>query len=185
MSSLRQSELAVHAASPLVAPATAEWFAIKTRSRHEKKVATELQQRGIETFLPVVSQVRNWSDRKKVVEFPLFSCYAFVNITPTPPTRLAVLSAHGVVGFVGPHGQATPIPASQIEDLRTVLMSEVPLWPRPFLKVGQRVRIRGGALNGLEGILVGAKGERQLVLSVDTIQRSVSMSIEGYDLEPA
>src|SRR3954468_22294386 len=102
---------------PAVAdPASPQWFAIHVRSRHEKKVAEELQQRGISNFLPVVRQVRRWSDRKKIVELPLFSCYLFVQIVPSPPVRVSVLNFHGVLGFIGPH-QGTPIPSEQIESI--------------------------------------------------------------------
>lgn len=160
------------------------WFAIQTRSRHEKKVAEELQRRGVTTFLPTLSRVQRWSDRLKTVEFPLFSCYAFVQIVPTTQSRLAVLTVNGVLCFVGPTHQGTPIPANQIEDLRTLVLNRVAMQPHSFLNVGQRVRIRGGALNGVEGIVSGFKGNRQLVVSIETIQRSISVSIEGYDVEP-
>ena len=161
-----------------------QWFAIQTRSRHEKKVADELNGRGIEVFLPLVSRTRKWSDRVKKVDFPLFAGYAFVHIAPEPKTRVHVLSAHGVVRFIGPTAQGTPIPSSEIESLRTALVNDIALRPFPFIKVGQRVRIRSGALAGMEGILVGTRGNHQLIVSISTIQRSVSLAIEGYDVEP-
>lgn len=160
----------------------AQWFAVHTRSRHEKKVSEELEQRGIVNFLPVMRQVRRWSDRKKVVDFPLFSCYVFVQIVPTPATRVAVLSTYGVLGFVGPH-QGTPISAEQIESIRTLVLNDVHLTPESYIRVGQRVRIRGGALDGVEGVLAGAGKDRKLIVSVDTIQRSISVALEGYEVE--
>jgi transcription antitermination factor NusG len=162
----------------------AQWFAIHVRSRHEKKVADELRQRGIHNFLPLVRQVRRWSDRKKVVEFPLFSCYVFVQIVPTLAERVAVLNFHGVLGFIGPH-HGTPIPSEQIESIRTLLLNDVHLTPESFIRLGQRVRIRGGALDGVEGILSGRGNDQKLIVSVDTIQRSISVSLEGYEVEPA
>jgi len=163
--------------------AVSQWFAIHVRSRHEKRVADELRQRGIPGFLPVVRQLRRWSDRKKVVDFPLFSCYVFVQIPPTPMARVSVLSSHGVLGFVGPqHG--TPIPHEQIESIRTLVLNDVHLTPENFIRVGQRVRIRGGALDGVEGVLTGRGNEEKLIVSVETIQRSVSVSLEGYEVEP-
>ena len=161
----------------------AQWFAVHTRSRHEKKVAEELEQRGILNFLPVMRQVRRWSDRKKVVDFPLFSCYVFVQIVPTPAARVSVLSAYGVLGFVGPH-QGTPISPEQIESIRTLVLNDVHLTPESYIRVGQRVRIRGGALDGVEGVLAGAGKDRKLIVSVDTIQRSISVALEGYEVEP-
>jgi transcriptional antiterminator NusG len=160
-----------------------QWFAIQTRSRHEKKVADELAGRGVEVFLPTITRTRKWSDRTKKIEFPLFAGYAFVHIAPEPKSRLAVLSAHGVVRFIGPSVSGTPIPNSEIESLRTALVNEIALRPLPFIKVGQRVRIRSGALAGMEGILTGTRGNHQLVVSISTIQRSVSLAIEGYDVE--
>ena len=160
----------------------AQWFAIHTRSRHEKKVAEELEQRGIMNFLPLMRQVRRWSDRKKVVDFPLFSCYVFVQIVPTSAARVSVLSSYGVLGFVGPH-QGTSISPEQIESIRTLVLNDVHLTPESYIRVGQRVRIRGGALDGVEGVLAGAGKDRKLIVSVDTIQRSISVALEGYEVE--
>src|SRR5512141_534581 len=86
-----------------------QWFAIHIRPRHEKKVVAELERRGVATLLPISRQVRRWSDRRKTVEFPLFPCYAFVQIVPTAEARVGVLRSYGVLGFVGPnHGTAIP-----------------------------------------------------------------------------
>ena len=168
----------------LIANEALQWFAIQTRSRHEKKVADELLGRGIDVFLPMITKTRKWSDRTKKVDFPLFSGYAFVHIVPQPRTRVNVLSAPGVVRFIGPSAQGTPIPTCEIENLRTALVNDIALRPLPFVRIGQRVRIRSGALAGMEGILIGTRGQRQLVVSISTIQRSVSLAIEGYDVEP-
>ena len=163
----------------------ASWFAIQTRSRHEKLVVRQLEHGGIESFLPVSTELRNWSDRRKLVQMPLFPGYAFVHIPYSPQERLRVLQTEGVVGFVGKHGQGIAIPASQIEDIRQVLASEVPFRSHPFLKVGQRVRVRGGSLDGVEGILVAENGDQSIVISVDPIQRALSIRIQGYQLEAA
>ena len=160
-----------------------EWYAIQTRSRHEKMVVQQLQNQGIITFLPLSSQVREWSDRQKVVEFPLFPGYAFVQLVYGPDERLRVLRTEGVVNFVGPGGQGIAIPAKQIEHIQTLLASKVPFENYPFLKAGQRVRIRGGALNGTEGILVRQDADRMLVISVELIQRSLSIRLQGYEVE--
>jgi len=161
------------------------WFAVLTRSRHEKKVHASLVNEGITTFLPLVSRVHKWSDRRQVVELPLFSCYIFVRIPQLPAARIPVLRTLGVISFVGIQGRGIPIPESQIEDLRTLLTHRVPLEPHPWLKVGQRVRIRGGCLDGIEGILAVSDGNRKVVISVDTIEKSLAISVKGYDLEPA
>jgi len=160
------------------------WYAIQTRSRHEKVVERYLQGQSIEVFYPVVSQIHRWSDRRKLVECPLFAGYVFVRIVPSAEERVRVLKTHGVVQFVGGHGQGTPIPIEQMEAVQAVVASNVPFTKHAFLKIGQRVRVRGGSLDGVEGILVAQNGSRDLVISVEPIQRSLSIRIEGYEVEP-
>jgi len=168
---------------PTQAVEAAQWYAIQTRPRHEKKVVAELEEKGVHSYLPLLAQVHRWSDRRKVVHTPLFSCYAFVNAVLTPEARCSMLQIWGVLGFVGPQQRALPIPGDQIETIRR-LLSHVSASPHPFLKLGQRVRIRGGCLDGMEGILTSRQRDKFLVISVDTIQRSLSVSIEGYDIVP-
>jgi transcription antitermination factor NusG len=163
-------------------PQLAQWFAIHTRPRHEKKVIAELDRLGVSTLLPISRQVRRWSDRRKLVEFPLFPCYAFVQIIPSAEKRVSILRSYGVLGFVGPnHG--TPIPAAQVDYIRTLMTHGIAAQPEPFVRVGQRVRVRGGALEGLEGIVVDNTVTRRLIISIETIQRSISVSLDGYDIE--
>ena len=114
---------------------------------------------------------------------PLFPGYAFVNLAPDPESRRIVLRVQGVLHFVGSQNFGEPIADSQIEEIRALLAAKVPVADHPFLKIGQRVVIRGGALDGLEGILTGHNGSQRLVISVDSIERSLSISIEGYDIE--
>jgi transcription antitermination factor NusG len=160
----------------------ADWYAVRTRSRHEKMVAEQLTLQGIESFLPLVKHIHKWSDRMKEVELPLFSGYSFVRIVLSSRDRLRVLQAHGVVGFVG-NGAGTAIPESQIRDIQTVLRSNVAFEEHPFLRVGQRVRIRGGCLDGVEGVLAAHNGDQSLSISVEPIQRSLSIRIQGYAVE--
>jgi transcription antitermination factor NusG len=184
MSSVSQDLRHVDTAFTLPKAGEPCWFAVQTRARHEKKVHNELVSDGISTFLPLVSQVRRWSDRKTIVEFPLFSCYLFVRIVPFAEARVSVLRTPGVLSFVGIQGQGIPIPDTQIEDLRTLVIHGVPMDPYPFLKIGHKVRIRGGCMDGIEGILVAKDGERKVVVSIETIQKSLAVSINGYDIEP-
>ncbi len=128
--------------------------------------------------------MREWSDRRKLVEFPLFPGYAFLRMIYKPEERLRVLQTEGVVSFVGTNGQGISIPDKQIEDIQTLVANKVPFESHPFLKVGQRVRISSGSLTGTEGILVGQDSDRSLVISVELIQRSVSIRLQGYELEP-
>jgi transcription antitermination factor NusG len=175
------------ASSPGLAPAPdpGRWYAIHVRPRHEKKVVAQLQEKGITTYLPLLSEMHRWSDRRKLVEVPLFPCYAFISICDEAATRLSVLKVFGVLAFVGNQRQGTPIPDSEIEDLKTLLSSNIPFAQHPYLQIGKRVRVRGGALDGVEGILTERSGDRRLVLSVSTINRSLSVSVEGYHVELA
>lgn len=167
-------------AAPVAEPL---WYAVHTRSRHEKLVVNQLEQRGIKTFLPTINEVHRWSDRRKVVHLPLFSCYAFVHMQLLPEIWHKVMRTNGVLRFVGGRGEGVPIPESQIENLQALLSSDVPCTLCPFLQVGQRVRIRGGALDGIEGLLIARKGDRALVISIEPIQRSIAVRIDQYQVE--
>jgi transcription termination/antitermination protein NusG len=161
-----------------------QWYAVHTRSQHEKAVVAHLQNEGINTFLPLVSEVHRWSDRRKVVEVPLFSCYIFVNLCLVPEMWAKVSRVNGVLRFVGTRGEGVSIPENQLESIRALVSGKLPCTIYPFLKVGQRVRVRGGSLDGMEGILVTRKGNRTLVISVEPIQRSLAISIDGYQIQP-
>jgi transcription termination/antitermination protein NusG len=170
-------------------PATAidgegeRWYAIRTRSRHEKVAARELELQSIAVFLPLIGSIRQWSDRRTKVEMPLFPGYAFVRVGYLSPDRVRVLRTTGVVSFVGQNPAGTWIPDEQIESIRTILERGVPVKEHPFLNVGQRVRVRNGSLSGVEGILVAVKGARTLVISVEPIQRSLCISLDDYQIE--
>jgi len=160
----------------------AQWYSIQTRYRFERKVTAQLQRKGLQTFLPLLEEFHRWSDRRQPVYVPLFSGYTFVRFELSAGLRMELLHTEGVIGLIGFRGVATPIPAKQIDDLQKLLSQKVPCSLHPFLKVGQRVRIRGGCLDGLEGILE-QRGEKNLVISLESIQRSVAITIEGYELE--
>ncbi len=160
------------------------WYAIRTRSRFEKKVESLLRQQNIETFLPLLKAVHQWSDRGKTIRTPLFEGYVFIRLRCGREQRLEVLKARGVVGFAGPDDQPSPIPDHEIEALQRLLTLETPCTIRAFLHAGQRVRIRGGVLDGVVGTLDNNDG-KHLVVSIACIQRALSIQIEGYELEIA
>ena len=170
--------------APAVTSCGESWYAVQTRARHEKVVAHRFRDKGLTTFLPLVTEVRRWSDRQKSLEIPLFSCYVFVRIMNTNEDRLRVLRTDSVFDFVGVARQGTPIPDEQIDTVRTIVEERVNWQSHPFLKIGQRVRIRSGALDGVEGILVARNGRESLVVSVELIQRSLAVRIDGYSVEP-
>ena len=158
------------------------WFAVQTRYRFEKKVAAQLSGKGLEVFLPLRAENREWSDRQKLVTVPLFPGYAFVRAARSITLRLLVLQTAGVMGFVSFAGTAAIIPQKQIEDLRLLLSQSVPFSLYPFLRAGQRVRIRGGCLDGVEGLLT-QRDRGKLVISIESIQRSLAVEIQGYEVD--
>jgi transcription antitermination factor NusG len=160
------------------------WYAIVSRSRHEKLAAAALTNTGITAFLPVVSEMHSWSDRRKLVDVPLFPGYVFVQIRNSPEAQLSVLKTSGVVQFVGNRYGAVSITDKEISDVRTVLAQKLGCSPHPFLQLGQRVRIRGGALDGVEGVLVGRDSNFKLVITIELIQRSLAVSVYNIDVEP-
>jgi transcription antitermination factor NusG len=164
--------------------AAAQWYAVQTRGRHEKKVASILQDKGVETFLPALREIHRWSDRNKIVEVPLFPGYTFVRALAHSPDRLRILQTDGVVRIVGNGSELVSVDPKQIEDIRTLLAAGVPVMMYPALKVGQRIRVRGGCLDGIEGILVSRPRESTLVLSVHAIQRAIAINLDGYQVEP-
>jgi transcriptional antiterminator NusG len=175
-------EFSAVGAGPLLE--TPQWFAIRTRSRHEKMVADQLERQDIESFLPLAKKTHKWSDRQKEVELPLFSGYSFARLILGSPDRVRVLQTHGVAGFVGVRGVGIPVPERQIESLKTLLTNQVAVQDHPALPIGQRVRITGGALDGVEGVLTAHKGERTLVISIEPIQRSLSICVDDYNVDP-
>jgi transcription antitermination factor NusG len=162
------------------------WFAIQTWPRYEKKVATELENKEVNVFLPLLKNKHKWSDRTRVVELPLFPGYVFVSIQQTLNARVHVLRTNGVTSFVGVRGMGTPVPESEIESVRTLLDRGISFQAHPFLKIGQRVRILSGSLRGVEGVVTGkANDDPSLVVSIQIIQRSVVIRLSGYEIEAA
>jgi transcription termination/antitermination protein NusG len=161
-----------------------QWYAVQTRAKHEKKVGTELWQKGLMSFAPTIREAHRWTDRRKIVEVPLFRCYTFVRAVLSPDVRQAVVQTPGVLRFVGFGEGPVPIPDGQIESIQTVLASNAPFSSCPVLKEGDKVRVRGGALDGVEGVLMARNGDRKLVISIDLIQQSMAVALEGYDIDP-
>jgi len=158
------------------------WFALQVRTRYERNVASFLDGKGYEWFLPTYVSRRRWSDRTKELELPLFPGYLFCRFDPQD--RLPILKTPGMISIVGTSKTPTPVDASEIVALRTLVNSELPRQPWPYLKVGQRVRIEYGSLCGLEGILLQIKGSDRIVLSVSLLQRSVAAEVDSSWITP-
>ncbi len=159
------------------------WYAAHTRARHEKCVDAQMAQRSIECFLPLFDSVRRWKDRRMRMRLPLFPGYVFVRVALRD--RLQVLQIPGVVQLISFNGVPAPLEDEEIGNLRRALSDGVCARPHPFLSVGRRVRIRDGALAGCEGILNRWKGGVRVVMSIELIQRSISLEVDAASLEPA
>ncbi len=162
-----------------------EWYAVHTRSRHEKKVHAELRGKGVESFLPLYETLSRRRDRKKLVELPLFSGYLFVHIVPERDRILEVLKVKGVVRIIGKTAtELFPIPEEQIEAVRRFVESDVLISGHPYIKEGSRVRVKCGPLAGVEGVLQEKRGKHRLIISVDMLQQAVSTEISVDEVEP-
>jgi transcription antitermination factor NusG len=157
------------------------WFAVYTRANHEKRVATQLEVRGIHYFLPLYSSLRRWKDRRVRLDMPLFPGYIFVHFAPS--ARLRTLEVPGVVRLIGFNGLPYPLPASEIEALRAGIMSAMRIEPHRLLNAGCRVRIKSGPLAGMEGILVRKKNVHRVVLTISAIARSASVEVDILEIE--
>ena len=158
------------------------WYALHTRANHERVVARQLEVRAFESFLPLYEKMSHWKDRQVKVELPLFSGYVFVHMALSE--KLRVLQVPGVVRLVGFGGQAAPIDGEEMLALQRGLEGGVLAEPWPYLTVGRRVRVKSGALRGLEGVLVRKKTICRFVLSLHLIQRSMAVEVNAVDLEP-
>jgi transcription antitermination factor NusG len=158
------------------------WYAAYTLANHERRVTRQLEERCIQSFLPTYQSVRRWKDRRKLLELPLFPSYVFVQMTAN--NRLDLLRLPGVLGLVCFQGRPAPVKSSEIENLRQGLAGRTALHPHPYLKAGRKVRIRTGAMAGVEGILVRKRDSARVVLSISLLQRSVSIDIDEADIEP-
>ncbi len=156
------------------------WYAIRVKPQHEKAVAAGLTSRGYEEFLPLYRSRRTWSDRIKELQLPLFAGYVFCRFAMEQRTH--ILRTPGVLSIVGFRTPA-PIPPAEIDAVqRAVACFDVE--PHPFLAVGDRVRVKGGSLEGVEGILLQKKNRCKLVLSIQILNRSVALELDASLVEP-
>jgi transcription antitermination factor NusG len=158
-----------------------DWQALYTRHQHEKVVAESLTGKGFEVFLPLYEAPRRWKDRIKRLSLPLFPNYVFIRSGPAE--RAAVLATWGIYDFVRFGGLPAAIPIEQIEAVRRMARQGLKAEPHPYLRAGDRVRMRSGPLEGIEGILISKKNLFRLVLSVDLLVRSAAVEVDAADAE--
>lgn len=159
-----------------------KWYAVSVYPRHEKHVARFLEVGGMTYLLPLYSSLRRWKDRRKRVDMVLFPGYIFVNIKLGE--RVSVLKLPGVARFVTFQGQPAVVPDHEIEAIGISAKSGIAIKPHPYLQEGRRVRIRSGPMVGVEGILVRRKGTCRVILSIESIMRSVAVEVDEADIEP-
>lgn len=169
------------AATLPIEPEGANWYALYTAPRHEKSVADQINRRGISCFLPLYRSIRRWKDRRKELAMVLFPGYVFVRVSPRE--RLQVLHLPGAVRLVAFNGRPVALPEQEIELLRSRLSGTSLMEPHPYLRVGRRIRVRSGPLQGLEGIIVRTKDRCRLVFSIDLIMRSVAVEVDDGEVE--
>ena len=161
-----------------------QWFAIWTRSRHEKNVRDQIEKKsGVDVFLPTIGKWSRWKDRKKKIDWPLIPGYVFARFVPDE--RVGILKVDGVVQIISNNGIMSAIPAEEIDSIRTLVESELAFDPVPLIKEGDMVKVISGPLKGVIGRLVQKKGvQARLVLSVDLIGQAVSVEVDAADVRP-
>jgi transcription antitermination factor NusG len=158
-----------------------DWYAIYTRHQHEKSVVQLLQAKGFEVFLPLYAAVHRWKDREKELSLPLFPCYVFLR--GGLERRYDIVTTPGMHCFVGAGNQPETIPSEEIEAIRRAVENSIRLEPHPYLKCGDRVRVKSGPMTGVEGTLLRKKSLYRLVLSVDVLRQSVALDIDAAIVE--
>ena len=158
------------------------WYAIHTRSRHEKMVRDQFQAKEITNLLPLHRKRSVWKDRVKMIEVPLFGGYIFGYFALQD--KLQVLTTVGVVRLVGINGMPVPVPEEQIDAVRAMVEKKLPYDPHPYLTEGMRVRVTHGPLTGAAGVLVSKRRHYRLVISIDLIQKAVAVDIDSAHVEP-
>jgi transcription antitermination factor NusG len=157
------------------------WFAVFTRSHHEKRVAQYYAERDIEHLLPLSRVERQWSHYRKVtIEMPLFPNYLFVHISRRERTR--TIEVQGALSLVSQNSVPVPLPDVEIESLRESLKLQN-CEPHPYLVVGSRVVITNGALTGRVGVVLRNKNRCRVVLTIACIMRSFVVEVDAADLD--
>lgn len=160
------------------------WYAVQTVYRHERRIVRDLIAKGFVTYLPLIRETRQWTDRKKVLEMPAFGGYVFVRHDASLRSRVRVLETAGVVRMLGDNHAPVPIADVEIESLRRMLESDVCCKKCEYLTVGTMVQIKRGALSGIIGRLLRVNNSLRLVLSVSTVSQAISVEVDLEDVEP-
>lgn len=167
---------------PAIAAKLNPWYAIRVRSRFEFSAAHLLREKGFEQFLPFYRSRRQWSDRVKEMDMPLFSGYVFCRFDASSP--LHVLTTPGVIDIICAGKTPVPVDDGEISALQDICGSGLPVEPWPYLEVGRRISIEHGPLAGAEGVVIEMKGRCRLVASISILHRSVAAEIDRDWIRP-
>lgn len=162
-----------------------QWHALYVKSRAEKKVYDQLEEMGVEAFLPLITRLKQWSDRKKKVEEPLFKSYVFVKSTEL--NYIPILNVYGVVKFVTFEHKAVVVPENQIIAIKRYIddyKEEEADLQNTALEEGQLVRITAGPMMGLTGRLMSVKDKKRLTVYIDAVGQYISVNIPRTKVEP-
>jgi len=161
-----------------------EWYAVRTRSRHEQRVTDRLTSKAFEVFYPTLEVWSQWKDRKTKVRKPMFPGYLFIQFELTREAWIEVLKTPGVANLLGYADEPTPVPQEQIHSVQTVLAAGVPVKPHPYLNIGDKVIVVEGPLKGAIGIFTGFDHKKgKLIISVDLLSRSIEVELESRAVE--
>lgn len=180
MDATREGHIVVRKDGTEVKP---KWYAIYTRPRFEKQILKDLQDQGIDAYLPLIRTMRQWSDRRKMVEVPLFSSYVFVHINRKLYDQ--VLQTHGVVKYISFEGKAATIPPEQIDNLKIIVNSNEKIettWEAR--KKGDKVVVTAGSLKGLKGELITDGKRKKVLVRIEGIDQNLTVEVHGSLIEP-
>jgi transcription antitermination factor NusG len=158
-----------------------QWYAAYTRPQHERSVAEQVTAKGLEVLLPLMNMRRSWKQRVVHLPTPVFPGYVFVRMQLEE--RLKVLSIPSAVRLVSFNDKAAIISNSEIDAIRTCLASGISLQPHAYIRAGRRVRIKRGALEGVEGVVVEQNSSTKVVVSIRLLQLALAITVNTADLE--
>ena len=159
-----------------------KWIAVYTKSRHEKVVIQELENKNIEAYCPLFKERRQWSDRKRWVEFPLFRSYVFAKIELK--NSIYILQTMGVHHIIKFQGNISIIPDEIIQNIKSMIDGGFTIEQVEYFVKGDEVIVVDGPLKGMDGIVVKIKNENKLVLKVAAIQQAIAVQIHPGYLKP-
>ena len=169
--------------TPLPGQFSPAWYAVQTGYRCEQRVAQGLTTKGFETYLPLLREVHQWKDRRKVVDVPAFSGYLFVHYAPSLRNRVKVLETGGVVRLLGGNHTPNQVPDVEIDALRRALSSGVDCNRCDALTPGALVKVNRGPLAGVQGRLVRFKNSLRLVVAISVFSQAISAELGLHDVE--